>query len=303
MESFDLNRVIIVIIWLALISGAAISCFGLLQKGRKYSEWKRLKAQHNGDILPVDNRLQEGLTGSIAPAIIAPAELEPTFFYAELASVETKYLVVTMELDPGTAQGSSISVEKSGISAGSAVNLTITSDNALYQLNTVVVSSTVDPDRKGRVTLRLARPFWMARIQRRKFVRVPLKADALFDHAEISTNAPDPMMGQIVNLSGGGVRVEMGRTCSPIEAAEILSRYEPGTLLRFRLGLPAFRGNALLARVCTRERTAERGGLGVQIACEFMPMASWELELLISHVFRAERDMLKSRFQARQPAA
>ena len=208
-----------------------------------------------------------------------------------------------MEFDTEISHGRKVLCKNAGITAGAAVNLTITTQNALYRLSTVVVSSSPDTEREGIVILRLARPFWMARIQRRKHVRVPLKADALFNHVDTAAPIPDPMMGQIVNLSGGGVRVEMGRSCSPVEAAEILGRYEPGTLLRLRLGLPAFRGTALLARVCTRQRTVVRGGLDVQIACEFMPMASWEQELLISHIFRAERDMLKSRLQTSQPAA
>lgn len=299
----DLNRAIVFCIWLVLISGAAISCFGLWQNSRKYAEWKRIKAAHDGDVLPVDDRLQSGAAGTIIPISKQnPNEKTPTF-HAELDHIEKRHLLVNMEPDSEMIQNIKMAGGHFGIVAGSAVNLTITTKHALYQLDTVVVSSEVDSERPGRVKLRLARPFWMARIQRRKHVRVPLSAHALFDYAEAAPPAPDPIMGQIVNLSGGGVRVEMGRPCTANEAEELLSRYEPGTLLRFRLGLPAFRGTALLARVCSRQRTVVRGGLDVQIACEFMPMASWEQELLISHIFRAQRVLLKSRFQSSQPAA
>ncbi len=302
MESIDLNRVIIVLIWLALASGAALSLMGLMQNSRKYSEWKRLKELHDGDILPVDDRLKLGANGTIQPISNSEGK-SACSIYTQLTSLDAKSMVISAERDSTVIQHDNSILDELGVSSGNQVNLTLTASNALFRLHTRVLSCEPDLQKQGKFTIRLARPFWMVRIQRRKHVRVPLKADALFDHAEVVDPVPDPIMGQIVDLSGGGVRVDVGRPCSPNEAAELLERYEPGTVLRFRLGLPAFRGTALLARVCTRQRTAIKGGLGVQIACEFMPMASWEQELLISHVFRAEREMLKSRFQSSQPAA
>ena len=43
-------------------------------------------------------------------------------------------------------------------------------------------------------------------------------------------------------------------------------------------------------------RTVETlpGGLTLQVACQFLPMPSWEQELVIQHVFQLQREQLQT---------
>jgi c-di-GMP-binding flagellar brake protein YcgR len=174
------------------------------------------------------------------------------------------------------------------LKAGQSLLLTVTGDRALYRFAGNVRDVREDGERSGKRLLIVSLPPMVSRIQRRRFPRHALALPITVTSAERSTDRPQH--GTIIDISTGGARMELGNVLTVSEATRLVETYRVGTLLRLRLPLPTLPPEGILARVCSCERTAQRGGLGVRVACEFLPMPEWDAELMLSALFRRTQE-------------
>src|SRR5262249_13036099 len=156
------------------------------------------------------------------------------------------------------------------------VEVTVTGETALFRFSARIGDVRPDSSKPEQCHLTLPRPLCLARIQRRQHVRVAMPIPATFEPASdfaqeagqpveagrAEAEAHLPMHGVVLDLSGGGLRAEVGRAMGAKEAAQLVDSFVPGTVMRIRLPLPALSDVKLLARVRICERAAVRGGLG-----------------------------------------
>lgn len=190
----------------------------------------------------------------------------------------------------------SLSVEWEGDSAGQmppkspavgeVLIVEVTGRHALYQFKATVRDSREDAERPAKCLIVIARPTEIRSYQRRRSPRSQVPVPATFELAECRSKLPQH--GTIKDISVGGLRAEIGSMVTVSEASQLVATYKTGTLLRIRLPLPLIPGEGIFARVCSCERTAQRGGLGVRLACEFLPMPDFDPDLLVNHLFRTQ---------------
>lgn len=171
-------------------------------------------------------------------------------------------------------------------SVGDTLTVRVTGTQSLYQFDADVLDSREDAERPAKRLLVIAVPTKIATLQRRRSPRQPLTVPATIELAGIRSALPQH--GTIKDISAGGLRADIGSVITINEAAQLVETYKTGTLLRVRLPLPLLPPEGLLARVCSCERTAQRGGLGVSVACEFLPMPDIDADLVISQLFRTQ---------------
>lgn len=160
--------------------------------------------------------------------------------------------------------------------------VTVTGQQGLYQFSTLILDVREDENRTAKCHIVVAAPKTVTTLQRRRFSRHHLTIPATLQAAENGT--PLPQHATIRDISSGGLRVELGGVWGITEAAHLIETHKIGTLLHIRLPLPLIPSEGILARVCLCERTAQRGGLGVRIACEFLPMPDFDADLLLTQL-------------------
>lgn len=169
---------------------------------------------------------------------------------------------------------------------GDPLTARVTGTQSLYQFASSVLDSREDAERPAKRLLVIALPAEITTLQRRRSPRQLLTVPATLELAE--NRSALPQHGTIKDISAGGLRAELGSVVTVSEATRLVETYKAGTLLRIRLPLPLIPSEGILARVCSCERTAQRGGLGVRIACEFLPMPNFDADLVISQLFRTQ---------------
>gem|GEM_PF-6080360 len=169
---------------------------------------------------------------------------------------------------------------------GNTLTMRVTGAQSLYRFASAVLDSREDAERPAKRLLVIALPTEITILQRRSSPRQSLTVPATLELAE--NRSALPQHGTIKDISVGGLRAELGSVVTVSEATQLVETYKTGTLLRIRLPLPLIPSEGLLARVCSCERTAQRGGLGVRIACEFLPMPNFDADLVISQLFRTQ---------------
>ena len=268
-------------IWGFLTAGAGLSGVGLFRDWKRFRRWRQIRARHDGEIVLGDRPLEAGQTVEIAPA--DSAQYRRTAF---LESVEKQMLVLRLERPPAGHPVGPVPAQ------GERIQITVQTETALFRFDAPVKTLIVGAE--TRLTVR--RPFWLARIQRRRTVRAPMEMPAVFEFVQPKNTLQRRCAwhGTVRNLSGGGLCAEIGGALGMREATDLLATLPAETMLRVRLPIPAL-SDALLVRLCLSERAAVPGGIGVRIACEFLPMDSWQQELLIQHIFQEQRHRAASR--------
>lgn len=280
-------QLLTVLIWSALLSGTTLVAIGFWRDTMRFRHWKRLRARFEGEIMPTGETLRAGQAAEIT------SEDEACRLPAALHETTDKFLTFSIEYAPGTSRQ-----EIDWPAEGEQVLLTVTGETALYRFEAEVHDVRPHPDRAHSLLLAVERPLWVVRVQRRRHARAPLHAELTLESPgtrEVPAHPRLPLPVKLVNLSGGGMRVEIGHGLPLKEAEELVNAFQPGTPLRVRLPIGGLAETPLSAEVRIAERAAVSGGVGVRLACEFLPMASWEQELLIQHVFRAQREYLQER--------
>ncbi len=295
-----------------LLTGMVLVFGDLWRNVVRFREWCRLRAEQEGEIVLGDSVLQAGLAAHFAsePRTGVPATTET--WQAYIADVEKK--LITLALDQPLLPAAELRREAIADSLpawpklGTLVSITVTGEDALYRFFATVRDVRRDARKPGQRVLVVDRPTWMARVQRRQHVRARIQMPAAFERAaqdepvrrdSVRVSLP----GTLIELSAGGFQANLEGVRSLRDADRLTRSLTPGTVLRVRLSTPALAQTPLLARVRSCGKAVVRGGVGVRMACEFLPMHSWEQELIIQDVFRAQRDQLQTRAQARQTAA
>ena len=165
--------------------------------------------------------------------------------------------------------------------------VTVTGKQAVYRFKGQILDLREDTERPNKCLLVIALPTTVTSLQRRRSARQSLTVPATLILAENHADAL-PQHATIREMSAGGLQADVGKAISVSEATRLMETYQAGTLLHIRLPLPLIPGEGILARVRSCERTAQRGGLGVRIACEFLPMPDFDADLLITHLFRTQ---------------
>ena len=285
------------VIWSILGMGALLVGLSLARSAGYIVPWQRSRAEDEGETVLLEHQIQPGQS----VALRAGEKTDALPVQGTIVSVNKRTILLTLENE---AAGSARASAWTG-RVGETVTLTVTGSRALFQFRTTMRDVRPAPARPETWCVEVARPLWMARMQRRRHARIPLQATAEFEHAEPSSGLSSsasrrpfdrlPFLGRVSSLSGCGLSAEVCGVFGANEAAQMLAGLPPDTILRVRLPMPAL--SPLLARVCRSERMVVRGGLGIRLACEFLPMPDWEQELLISQLFRIQREHLHSRTQ------
>lgn len=295
------------IFWSVLTAGAGCSCVGLTRSVLRFRQWKQATAELEGEIVLGDRALQAGQT--ITVSIYDPQANDGEAIRGQICAIQKKTLTLTLEaaFSEGHFQDEGVSRR---FAVGATVVVTVTGERALYRFTARVGDMRADAVNARQSLLTVVRPLWLGRIQRRQHVRVAMPIPATFERATHYTSEGGsiqrakpgpaegymPLHGSVIDLSAGGLMAEVGSALGAKEAAKLVEAFVPGTILRVRLPLPAL-SDSLLARVRSCERAVSRGGLGVRLACQFLPMSHCDQEMLVHHIFRAQKDLLRTRFE------
>lgn len=272
--------------WTPLCLGAALVSISLIKSTGRFRQWKNVQDWHAGEIVLADRQLTPGQIAQVFEEGLPPGE--SAGYAATLATIEKR--TVTLALERDSAGEREVEAQCGWPVLGSSVAIAFPGATALYQFVAQVRDLRRDPECPAQWLLTVPRPVWLARVQRRKHVRASIDMPATFEAAGPDSSSRPPLHGILIDLSGGGLRARVGNVMRPGECASLIDAFEPGTVVNVRIPVPALSNSPLLARVRSSQRIAVLGGLGLQLACEFLPMPSWEQELLVQHIFRAQRD-------------
>ena len=267
-------------IWSALTAGAGLACFGLLRDWTRFRQWRRVRGQgQEGDIVLGDRALKVGQTAQIRDAAYPDILRDAT-----ICSLEKRTLRLRLERQP-------LPAKTEAPKRGAILSLTVAADGAVFRFDAPVVDIAPCAAERGDCLVTVKRPTWLTRIQRRHHVRIPIALPATFEFAHPTNRLTErtAQHGIVVDLSGGGLCADIGGALGALDSEELLEALTPDTILRARLPIPALT-DPLLVRVCLSERVAVRGGLGVRVACEFLPLPPWEQDLIVQHIFRHQTE-------------
>lgn len=295
----------ILMLWMLLSLGILCSGAGLYRCGLRCTQWHQLRQWHEGEIVPADDVLQTGQQIRFQQIISlpqfpqAPEDQEPV--HGCIARIERGTLTVR-----ASNGASSLRAEETDLNRGMALLACVATETGQYRFVATVQDVRVKSAGPTNFTeVYLSRPFWMARVQRRHYPRVcwampvtlqPIRVTARPHHRYpddtrfLDASIAPPRHAILVDLSAGGLCADLNTSGGAGETAMLLQLYAPETILKVRLPLPS--GQPLLARVRTARRTARRGGIGIRITCEFLPMSSSDQEALIAHLFSAQREQI-----------
>lgn len=297
--------------WAALLTGCVFAGFGLYQSSLRYAQWKRVRDWHDGDIVTDSGTLKIGQQVTIERSELhrEDSSIGLSGYFVEVCR---KTLVIHME----TENGLPLNVQDDALPRnGETLLVCISGELGQYRFTTRLLDVRAVKGRPGLRLLEISRPFWLAHVQRRQHARIPwflpvtlqptmsslIAQEGVVSNAEHAVNVDKalPQHATVLNLSAGGLRADVSGVTGAEETEQLLKTYAPDTILRIKLPLPVLSESLLLARVRECQRIVRRGGLGVQLACEFLPMSYHDQETLIAHIFRSQRENRQSRMQKR----
>jgi c-di-GMP-binding flagellar brake protein YcgR len=279
------------ILWLGLLAGAGCVCFGLAHSLHRYLRWKHTRAAFTGEVVLGDPIWQVGQNLMLAPAETGLPSASASELPAQLQEIGRKTLLLRQEADP-LAREFMRQVASGWPPVGAEITVTVQDADALYRFPGRVRDVRAEHPNSRTRLITLTRPMWLARLQRREHVRIALYLPALIYPGQRQDRPP--LHATLRDLSGGGFRAELSGPFGSSEAEQLLRALSEGAVLCVRLPLPVL-PDPLPARVRLAERTVVRGGLGVRVACTFLPLTAWEQEALIHHLFRIQQEQARSR--------
>ena len=297
-------------LWAMLAVGAGLVLASLWQTSERFWHWKRARQMDAGEVMPAETVLRIGQSlafaapgvggkndalGEQADCQEADAQGASTCV-AHISAVSRGLLWFALEMPPTRLRDMRASRAKDAHSlpqTGEALTFTVTGEDALYRFEARIRDSQPDPAQPSVTLFSVKMPMWLARIQRRQHVRVPLALRAAFEPAEVFGLAlpanTGAIRGTLLDLSGGGLRMELEGAQSPHSAARLCEQLQAGALLEIKLDTPLLREETLRLAVRDCRRVARPGGLGVRLRGEFVNLPVCQRETLISMVFHASR--------------
>jgi c-di-GMP-binding flagellar brake protein YcgR len=267
---------------------------GLWRDLDRFRQWRSLRHDHDSEVVLGDRAMQIGQMALLTAANRANC---PRFEGTLVTHVDS---IGFHSIRLAVASGGDADPEWPPV--GATVRVTFPSSDALYRCSLIVVSNRPSADEPDERQIVVSRPAWLARVQRRKHFRMPIRMRAAVERVTMLSSAGEQLLRQastpeeapqrrwpfdLVNISAGGV---LGKIPCELEDEEkAFEAGEPGAVVRVILPIPGLAETPLLARVLTRKRI---DSAAVQLACEFMPMASWEQDLLVQFMFSEQRKIL-----------
>ncbi len=304
---------IVVLFWGMLLAGAGLSGFGLFRALARYRARRAEWDEEEGDIVIGDGKLVAGQSLTLMPGKHSASPGALRSLEGSIVEISRKHCVIALDSkDAARLRGSRSALAPAGIHGdlpgvaswpcrGEEITVSVTAATAVYRFTTRV--GDVSASENG-TRLIISRPGILARIQRRRHARVALNAPAAFERV-LSAQPPSQnrggtaprgaiLHGSVRDLSGGGLRANIGGLLRLSEIDSILRVFEPGATVQIGLQIPALPQSGVLARVRTSGRAVTLGGLTVYVAFEFLPMPVWEREIVIQHVFQLQREQLRA---------
>lgn len=292
-------QTIVALYWGMVVAGAGLSGFGICRRLSRYQQLRDADCGDETEIVIGDSLLRVGQHVTIATGIRVPERDLSSAVDGRIGTISRRHCVI--EIEPEFAIGSPrprplasrpLHGPYNGLNRGDSIMVTLTFAQEAYRFTARVRELQVDA---GAARLVVTRPGTLARLQRRRYVRAALNAPATFERhwqtrAAAPRNSSDAspsggiVHGSVQDISGGGLRANVGGVLSLHELDRLLDLFPPDAAIRVCLPFPALDRNAVLARIRTAKRTAVRGGLTLQVTCEFLPLQRWEQEIVIRHV-------------------
>lgn len=163
---------------------------------------------------------------------------------------------------------------------GTPLIVTATVRFAAYRFHASVVECRMG---NGVWTVYLTRPKWVERVQRRNYVRVPVKLPTIISPVRPSSEGDTLIRGVIHNLSGGGAGV-----ATPVALPR-------GTLIRVRVPLPITGEAGFDARIIRCSPLEGNDSFRYLVQCEFLYIPEETRSLIINYCFDVERDLIRQR--------
>ena len=306
---------IVVLYWSMMLAGAGLSGFGLFRSLTRYRGWRTATEQYEGEIVIGDGRLKVGLPLVLSMGRQRVPDNSAGSGTGSIVAITAKHYVIELD-DPlpdlrqalGGTQAACRVQSGARIESlfrplpGTEVTVSVSTATAVYQF-----TARVRDLRTSVVGIRIivARPSILARIQRRKHARAELCAPATFERVRSKASSArageDRLLtygpiyhGTIRDMSGGGLRAQIGSVTSLREIESLLQQFQPDETVRIGLPIPVLCGAAVLARVRTSGIAVTVGGLTVQVAFEYLPMPEWEREAVIQYVFGLHREKMRT---------
>jgi len=277
------TQAVVFLCWAMLLAGAGLSVLGLLRSLLRYRHWRTVSREDDGDIVIGDGRLAAGQAITLAPGERMLSSDPSGVIDGQIESITRKHCVLALD------SGSGLRKPAAWSRAGAMITVSATAASEIYRFTARIRDVQT---MSGRLRLIVSRPPILSCIQRRKHARVRLQVPASFERIDASDCGA--IHATVRDISGGGLRAEIGGILRMHELDAMLVQYQPGTTVRIALPFPALPRNAILARVRSSGRAVTAGGLTLQVACEFLPMPEWEQEIVIRHVFQFQREQLRT---------
>lgn len=171
---------------------------------------------------------------------------------------------------------------ETALAPGTPLTVVATVHFAAYRFYASVVECRIINDAR---TVYLTRPQWVERVQRRNYVRVPVKLPTIVSPMRPSPDENALIRGVIYNLSGGGAGV-----ATPMALPQ-------GTLIRVRVPLPIIGEAGFDARVMRCSPLEGDDSFHYLLQCEFLYIPEETRSLIINYCFDVERDLLQQRIR------
>ena len=299
------TQAITLLYWSMLVTGASLAGAGLVRSLARQRDWFLADSDDEGEIAIGDGRLEAGQSVMVAPGDRRFAADPSGVVAGQIASIGRKHCVLALDFWPGaterlnnraSSESRSEPFHPQWPNVGANVTVTVNARAEVYRFAARIRNS---QQADGELRLFVARPGILTRIQRRRHARVTLDVPATFERVwstgsdvsrigALRTSAP--IHGTVRNISGSGLRANVGGVLRIHELDAMLRLFAPETIVRIGLPFPSLPRTSLLARICSSARAATPGGLALQIACQFLPMPVWEQENVIQHVFQLRRE-------------
>ncbi len=298
-----------------MLAGAGLSGFGLFRSLARYRGWRTAAEQYEGEIVIGDGRLKVGLPLVLSMGRQRVPDNSAGSGTGSIVEITAKHYVIELD-DPlpdlrqalGGMQAACRLQSGARLESlfrpppGTEVTVSVSTTTAVYQF-----TGRVRDLRPSVVGIRIivARPSILARIQRRKHARAEFHAPATFKRVQSGKSSAGAgnghaliygpsYHGSVRDMSGGGLRAQIGGVMSLKEIEALLAQFQPDETVRIGLPIPALSGSAVLARVRTSGKAVTIGGLTVQVAFEYLSMPEWEREAVIQYVFELQREKMRS---------
>lgn len=297
--------------------GAVLTVVSLWQASERFWHWKRARQIHQGEIVPAASALRSGQ--ALAFAASATLSNSQTGNYAaKILSLKRNALLFSVDSSDAAAYLET-DVTLPVPEVGETLLLQVTGTDALYRFTTQARTVHSDLEMSGRYLISVTVPFWVTSVQRREHVRaavqvgVTLRLDPrpagiqavswsaetmaartqMEETMSAGTGSVEMLRGQLLDLSGGGLRLELAGGYSPHTVARLYEKLSVGAPVEIELDLPLLRSMPLRLNIRSCQRVAARGGLGLCLRGAFAAMPAMQQDTVISYVFQAQRDQLQ----------